>query len=168
MTHDSYQEHVDEDGASTETRVQQRRFDLSPARIVGGIAGALLGVIGIIAIARAGLDSTLNEPVVTVAGLDMSAVVGIGFLVVGLILLLAAATYGGGSAVGACGVILILFGIFAVAITNDLRSDIGVGTDTGWFAIVVGVACLAAMFIHPRMYQRRDVRRRDQVAPDRY
>ena len=57
----------------------------------------------------------------------MSAAVGIGFLVVGLLLLLAAATYGGGAAVGFFGVLLLLFGVFAVAISDDIRADVGVG-----------------------------------------
>jgi len=169
MSQSNYHESMRQDGqVVADTRVREHRMTLSPARIVGGIAGAILTLVGIVAIIDAGLDGSLNEPVVEVLGLDMSAAVGIGFLVVGLLLLLAAATYGGGAAVGFFGVLLLLFGVFAVAISDDIRADVGVGTDAGWFAIILGAICLAASFIHSRTFGRRQVRQDSDVPPARY
>src|SRR4029077_6462846 len=134
MSQSNYHESMRQDGQGvSDTRVQENRVMRGPARIVGGIAGVILTVVGIVAVIDAGLDGSLNEPVVQVFGLDMSAAGGIGFLVVGLLLLLAAATYGGGAAVGFFGVILLLFGVFAVAINDDVRADVGVGSEVGWF-----------------------------------
>ena len=158
MSQGNYRQSMEQQGqVVSDTRVRENRRTLSPARVVGAIVGVILTVVGILAIVKAGLDTTLNQPIVRVAGLDMSAAVGIGFLVVGLILLLASATSDGAGAVGFFGVLLILFGVFAVAITGDLRLDVGVGRNTGWFSIILGAICLGAMFFHSRTYGRRQV-----------
>lgn len=83
---------VDERGYVADQRVHDERWSISPARIIGGIVGVVYAVIGIIAIVDAGIDSTMTRPVVHVAGLDMSAAVGVGILVAGLLMLLGAWT----------------------------------------------------------------------------
>src|SRR4051812_37190860 len=77
---------------AADERVREERWSISPARIIGGIVGVVYTVIGIIATVDAGIDSTMNRPVVHVAGLDMSAAVGVGILVAGLLLLLGASS----------------------------------------------------------------------------
>jgi len=157
MSQSNYRESYEQPGQAVDTRVSERRVTISPARIVGFIVGVVLLIVSIMAIADAGIDSTLNQPVVEVMGLDMSAIVGIVLLVVGLVLILAAATYGGGSVVGVMGILLLLGGVFAVAASDELRADVGVGRDTGWFMIVLGAVCMAGMFFNSRTVGRRRV-----------
>src|SRR4051794_39080596 len=157
MSQGNYRESYEQPGQAVDTRVSEHHVTISPARIVGFIVGVILLIVSIMVIADAGIDSTLNKPVVEVMGLEMSAIVGIVLLVVGLILVLAAATYGGGSVVGVMGILLLLGGVFAVAASDELRADVGVGRDTGWFMIVLGAVCMAGLFFNSRTIGRRRV-----------
>ena len=75
--------------ASTRHTMWARTFSI-PA-VVAGIAAIILIVFGAVALARTDLDSPLSEPIVSVAGVDHNAVLGIVELVAGIGLLIAAA-----------------------------------------------------------------------------
>ena len=52
-----------------------RRFN--PASVLAVLAAIALGVVGAVALARAGLDGPLDEPIVEVAGVTHTAVLGL-------------------------------------------------------------------------------------------
>ena len=81
----------------------------------------------------------------------------IGFLVLGLLLLLCAATPAARGGIGAVGVISLVAGVLGAAVSAEIRADVGFGTDTAWFAAIAGaVLLLASMFGSTRVAQRRE------------
>ena len=126
--------------AETERRViTHRHFD--PAAVLTVVAGIVLGVIGAVAVARAGLSGPIDEPVVEVAGASHTALLGLIELGMGLVLVSAGLSRDRG-------VILfcsILFG--AAALVAAIEPSIGGGAlaiERSWaIVLVVGFALIA-------------------------
>lgn len=74
----------------TETRLASRTSSFAPSALVAGVVAIALLVLGGITAARAGVDSTLDDPVVTVAGFTATALLGLIEIAFGLVLLMAA------------------------------------------------------------------------------
>ena len=51
----------------TETTVSTTRLVVSPGQVLAGALGLVIAVIGIMTVARAGIDGSLNEPIVRAA-----------------------------------------------------------------------------------------------------
>src|ERR1700753_2378932 len=83
------QEVVDTPVGRTTAVAHTRRF--SPGQMLSGGVGLLLAVVGIIAVTRTGVDSTLNTPVTSIVGLTHSAIIGFIELGAGLLLLVGSA-----------------------------------------------------------------------------
>jgi hypothetical protein len=150
-------------GYVADQRVHDERWSISPARIIGGIVGVVYAVIGIIATVDAGIDSTMNRPVVHVAGLDMSAAVGVGIMVAGLLMLLGASSRGATPLIGAMGVVSLAGGVVGLAASARWMLDIGAARNVGWFLLIGGVICIAAMFFGTTSVHRREVRQGEAV-----
>ena len=129
-----------------------RRFTFSPGQILGGIVGLILVLLGIIAVTRCGIDSTLNVPLTDVLGLTQSAAIGLIEVGAGLLLILGAANAEFRALTGVIGALLFIGGLVVAAGTASLLNDLGTSHDTGWFALIMGaIAMLAAAlptFIH--------------------
>ncbi len=130
---------------SVERRVITRRhFD--PAATLTVIAGIALGVIGAVAVARAGLSGPIDEPVVEVAGASHTALLGLIELGIGLILVWAGLSRDR-SAILFCS---ILFG--AAALVAAIEPDVGGGAlaiERSWAVVLVvgfGILALVAGF----------------------
>src|SRR5579863_466928 len=67
---------VESGDARTDTRVATTRLVVSPGQVIAAVLGLVIATIAIMTVSRAGLDSTLNVPIVRVAGLDQSAMLG--------------------------------------------------------------------------------------------
>jgi hypothetical protein len=139
-------------------RVHEERWSISPARIIGGIVGIVYIVFGIIGTVRAGIDSTMNRPVVHVGFLDMSAAVAVGILIAGLLLLLGASSFATTPLIGAVGVLSLAAGIVGLAATASWMLKIGAARNVGWFLLIGGAICIAAMFFGTTWVHRRTVR----------
>jgi len=74
-----------------------------PGQILGGIVGVTFCVLGVLAVARAGIDSTLNVTVVNVAGFQQSAALELGEVIVGLLMIAGAVTVWNRSLMGFVG-----------------------------------------------------------------
>jgi hypothetical protein len=74
----------------SETVLTSRSSGFTPGALVAGIAAIALLIIGGITAARAGIDSTLDQPVVEVGGYTATALLGLLELALGLVLLTAA------------------------------------------------------------------------------
>jgi hypothetical protein len=136
---------VDEpDGYDVQVTESVSRF--SPAQVIHGAIGVFLLVIGIIAIARGGLEGDLTEPTFDVLGITHNATIGIGE-VVGRVL---------GILVG-----LALIAVGAVLLGDDeLLRDLGTEDALGWLAIALGGAAVLAGLIPGRRVYRRAIDRR--------
>src|SRR5690348_1053219 len=93
MSYVEQREVVDTGYARSDTRVATSRFVVSPGQVIAGLLGLAVAIIGIIAVARAGIDSSMNTPIVRSAAFDESALLGAIELVLGLLLILGALSY---------------------------------------------------------------------------
>ena len=103
-----------------------------------------MAIIGIITLSRAGIDSTMNVPIVRVAGLHQSAMVGAGELVLGLLLILGATSYATRGLVVGIGVVMVLGGVLIGAAGPTILRDLGTVHDTGWVIMVGGIITIVA------------------------
>jgi hypothetical protein len=146
------------DGAGRDVgRVRERSRWISPGRVLGGLVGVGLIAFGAVTIVRAGLDGSLNSPMVAVLGISQSAAVGLIELVVGALMLLAAADEAERPFMTFLGVAAVVAGILGLAATGDIRTTIGFGSDTAWFFIVWGAVAAVAGMLPTILRTTRDV-----------
>jgi hypothetical protein len=119
--------------------VTHRRFD--PAATLTVIAGIALGVIGAVAVARAGLSGPLDEPVVTVASATHTAILGLIELGMGLVLVWAGLSRDRGAMLFCA----VLFG--AASLVAAIEPSVGGGAlaiERSWAVVlVIGFAIVA-------------------------
>jgi hypothetical protein len=130
----------DDRAVVTDTR-SVRRF--SPASIVGAIAGLALVVVGVVAITRAGTSGPMDQPVVSVAGFNHTAVLGIVEIVAGGLMLLAAVSRSRGA------LFLVALIVCGAAIAAAIEPSIG-GDSTAiesTFAVIVAVGAGFVAFL---------------------
>ena len=128
----------------TDTRVSSSRLVVSPGQVIAGILGLVIAVIGIIAVARGGIDSSMNEPMVKTVGLDQSAMLGAAELGLGLLLILGALNYAARGLIIGIGVVMVLGGVFIGAAGNDILHNLGTVHGTGWVIMVAGIIAIVA------------------------
>jgi hypothetical protein len=128
----------------TDTRVSSSRLVVSPGQVIAGILGLVMAVIGIMAVARGGIDSSMNEPMVNTVGLDQSAMLGAAELGLGLLLILGALNYAARGLIIGVGVVMVLGGVFIGAAGNDILHNLGTVQGTGWVIMVAGIIAIVA------------------------
>jgi lysylphosphatidylglycerol synthetase-like protein (DUF2156 family) len=133
--------------------VGSRSFD--PAAVLAVLLAIALGVVGAVALARAGLDNPIDEPVVEVAGVSHTAVLGLVEIGMALVLLWA----GLSRERGAILFVTILFG--AAALVAAIEPSVGgdaLSIERSWaiiLAIAFGVVALVAA-LAPRVWRRTE------------
>jgi hypothetical protein len=127
-----------------ETRVASSRIVVSPGQVIACVLGLVLAIVGAIAVARSGVDSSLNVPMVRAAGFNQSAMVGLGELVLGLLLILSALSYEGRGFIVAIGVIMVISGVVIGAAGPTILRDLGTVHGTGWALMVGGIIAIFA------------------------
>jgi drug/metabolite transporter (DMT)-like permease len=160
MTHREQREIVDEGARTRTAEVDTHRMEISPGRWILGLVGIVLGVVGVVVVVRAGIDSSLETPVVDVLGMGYSAIVGLIALGAGVLLVLSAASESTRPLGSFIGALLLVAGVVGVAMSDDARGDLGLTTEAGWFIAICGlVALLAGLF----GYRVRTTRRTQDV-----
>ncbi len=133
--------------------VAHRRFD--PAATLTVMAGVALAVIGAVAMARAGLAAPLDEPVVQVAGVSHTAILGMIELGMGLVLVWAGLSRDRGAILFTT----ILFG--AAALVAAIEPSVGgnaLAIERSWAVVLVigfGVLALIAA-VAPTIWRTSD------------
>ena len=130
--------------ARAETRVASSRVVVSPGQVIAGVLGLVIAIVGAIAVARSGVDSSLNVPMVRAAGFNQSAMVGLGELVLGLLLILSALSYEGRGFIVAIGVLMVIGGVVIGAAGPTILRDLGTVHGTGWALMVGGIIAIFA------------------------
>lgn len=130
--------------ARTDTKVATTRMVVSPGQVIAGVVGLVIAVVGVIAVARGGIDSSLNVPIVRAAGFDQSAMLGSIELGLGLLLVLGALSYAARGLIIAVGVIMVLGGVLLGAAGPDILRDVGTVHGTGWAIMVAGIVAIVA------------------------
>jgi hypothetical protein len=129
------------------------RFD--PAAVLAVVLAIALGVIGAVALARAGLESPIDEPVVQVAGFTHTAVLGLIEIGMALIMLWAGLSRDRGAIL----FVSILFG--AASLVAAIEPSVGgdaLSIEQGWAILLViafGLVALVAA-IAPTVWRRTD------------
>jgi hypothetical protein len=153
-------EHHDVVGTGS-TRVEQRvatsRFVFSPGQIIAAVLGLVMSVIGIMTAARAGIDGSLNVPIVHVAGLHQSAMLGLIELGLGLLLVLGASSYAARDLVVGIGVIMVIGGVVLGAGGSTILHDVGTVHDAGWTIMVGGIIAIVAGSLGRLVRTRRSI-----------
>ncbi len=135
---------VDTGDTRTDTRVSSSRLVVSPGQVIAGILGLVIAVIGIMAVARGGIDSSMNEPMVKTVGLDQSAMLGAAELGLGLLLIIGALNHAARGLIIGIGVVMVLGGVFIGAAGNDILHNLGTVHGTGWVIMVAGIIAIVA------------------------
>jgi peptidoglycan/LPS O-acetylase OafA/YrhL len=140
-------------GVAQRRVVSHRRFD--PAAVLMVVGGIALTVVGAVAAARAGFDGPLDEPVVQVAGVSHTALLGVIEVAIGLLTILAGLSRDRGTMVFAS----IAFGVVALvaAIEPGIGGD-SLAIERGWAVVlVVGFAVMALVAaVAPSMLRSTD------------
>jgi hypothetical protein len=142
----------------TDTRVATTRLVVSPGQVIAGVLGLVVAVIAVMTVSRGGIDSTLNVPIVRVAGLDQSAMLGAIELVVGLLLILGALSYAARGLIVAIGVVMVLGGVFLGAAGPTVLRDVGTVHGTGWVIMAGGIIAIVAGSLGRMIRTRRTVK----------
>jgi hypothetical protein len=143
----SYVEHhdvVEADDIRSETRTATSRVVVSPGQVIAGVLGLVVAINGVVTVARAGIDSSMNDPIVRAAGFDQSALLGAIEVGLGLLLILGALSYAARGLIIGVGVIMVLGGVFIGAASSDLLRDVGTVHSTGWAIMVAGIIAIVA------------------------
>jgi hypothetical protein len=166
MRQDEYREEIGTPEGRREVRVRDQAHWISPGRVISFLAGLALAVVGVTAIVRGGIDSSLNVPLVDAFGMTQSALVGIIELVGGLVLIACSASEAARPVIGLVGVLAIAAGVAAVAASSDIQANVGfAGNRTGWFVAVCGVFALLGALLPSVMTHRHEVRDVDAGDP---
>ena len=149
---------VENGDARTDTRVATTRLVVSPGQVIAGVLGLVIAVIGIMTVARGGIDSSLNVPMVRAAGLHQSAMLGAIELGLGLLLLLGALNYAARGLIVGIGVVMVLGGVFLGAAGSTILRDVGTVHRTGWVIMVGGIIAIVAGSLGRMIHTRRSVK----------
>jgi hypothetical protein len=121
-----------------------RRWQFSVATFLGIIAGAVLIILGVVAIARGDLKGSINDPVVGVAGWDHTPLLGLIEIAAGIFLLLSAFAAGAEMFFGA---FIAVFGIIALVEPKVLSDNLEIASSLAWVFIALGAIPAAAAAI---------------------
>ncbi len=139
---------VDDGGASAEAR---DAWNLA-LRVIGGVAGAVPFVIGLIAVVRLDWAQGFDAPPVEVAGMPFTVGVALATVVGGLFALVAGASWDRESKL-VVGAILVCIGI-AVFLAGPTTGRLAVIDRHGWMAVYVGGVLVAVgLLLRPVRHQ---------------
>jgi membrane-bound ClpP family serine protease len=140
-----------------EVEVTESEFRFSPAQIVHAAIGVFLVVLGILAMVRGDLGD-LTGSQFAVLGITHNAAIGLGEVIAGALLLLAAASPGGRFLGLVVGLAMIVFGAVLLGDEQTMR-DVGTEDALAWLAIVLGAGAVVSGLIPARRTRRRRVDR---------
>jgi hypothetical protein len=137
------------------------RFPISS--LVGAIIGAAMVVVGIVALLRGDVTGSWREPVVDVVGLDHTPILGLGEIVVGALILIAALVRSRPLMLFFAAALMI-FGVVVVLQHESLVDELAVQRAHGWWSFAIGVLLLlVTLLASDDIVQRRRVTTVDSV-----
>jgi hypothetical protein len=133
-----------------------RSTHVSPAQIITGLAGIVLLVIGLIAVAKGGLSGPITDPVVDVAGFSHTPLLGLIEAGVGLVLL-GCALWGSRASGVFMGTVVAVAGIVVAATPSSFSDTLATEASYGWFLVILGAVVAVACLAIPDWSSRRTV-----------
>ncbi|HEX4868492.1 MAG TPA: hypothetical protein VFV32_12840 [Acidimicrobiales bacterium] len=136
---------IDRD-ATTPAMIRERTWTFAPGQLVSLVAGGALAVVGAIALARAGMSTPLDSPVVDVLGWNHTAWLGIAELGLGAVLMLVGTGAWGRPLSVLLGAATVVAGVLVLAEAGSMPEELALEKSFGWPLIALGaVVALAAM-----------------------
>lgn len=137
---------------AVEETVTERGF--SPGQILIVLAGAASLALGIVAVARTGLDGPLSQPVEPVLGWNHTALLGLIEIGAGVVMILTGLRAGTRWIGGLMGAAAIVGGALVLGRLDWTMNELGAERDFGWVAIVIGSVAVIGAFV-PRVGRTR-------------
>ena len=138
--------------------VRERTWTFAPGQLISLLVGVGLVVIGVVAMARAGIDGSFKTPVVEVLGLTHTAWLGLAEVVAGVLLILAGTGAWGRALSVLVGTVMMISGVLIGAETSAMPEELGVEEDFGWMLVLLGALVALAAMVLP-VWRSRRVRR---------
>lgn len=129
-------------------RARRQSWRLPLLGIVAGLVGGILVLVGAIAVLRAGLGGSWERPVVGVAGLSHTALLGVLEIAAGVLVALAGLTDTRASVL-LCGTALAVGGVIITADSDELGRQLAVTTAHGWWVMALAAVLLLAVLVTP-------------------
>ena len=148
---------VDTGDWRSDRTVATTRLVVSPGQVIAGVLGLFVAIVGVIALARGGIDSSLNVPIVRASAFNESAMLGAIELGLGLLLIVGAMSYTTRGLVMFVGVVMVLGGVLLGAAGPKILHDVGTVHGTGWAIMVGGIIALVAASLGRIIHSRRSV-----------
>jgi len=120
---------------------------------VSTAVGIVLVTVGSMVVVRGGFGGAADQPVVGVAGLTHSPLLGIIEISAGVLVALAGLTDTAGSVLFCAGM-LAVFGLFVVVDPARFHRRLAATPAHGWWAIAFGAALAAGVLVPPRLRTR--------------
>lgn len=146
----------------TDTKTATSRLVVSPGQVIAGALGLVIAVIGVMSVSRGGIDGSLNVPMVRVAGIDQSAMLGAIELGLGLLLILGALNSAARGLIVGVGVVMVLGGVLLGAAGQTILDDVGTVHGTGWVIMVAGIIAIVAGSLGRMVRTRHSVKTNSQ------
>ncbi len=134
--------------AADQTTVINHRQRLNPAAVVAGIAGAAILILGLVALSRANVDGTFNEPIFQVAGFDHTQLLAFIEVILGAMLLTAAGT-SSLSGMRVLGAATVIGSFVAVIEPKVLGGNLEIEGGYAILMLILGAATLIAAAVLP-------------------
>jgi hypothetical protein len=145
------------EGTDTSRSSPRMRFDL--LQVIAWVLGLACVVAGLVAVARAGFeDLALTEPVVEVGGQAATPLTALLWVLVGIMLLVAATGEVAERPLRIGGVLLGIVGAVWLLEPGAFTPYLGVDRDSGVVLLTVGMILTAASYIPPLSIARPGVR----------
>ncbi|CAN5640591.1 hypothetical protein BH10ACT2_BH10ACT2_22150 [soil metagenome] len=143
--------------AADQTTIVSQRQRFSAPGIVSAIVGAVILIFGLVALARADLDSSFNEPIFQVAGFDHTQLLAFIEVVLGGFLLIAGMT-NSLSAMRVLGGITVIGAVVALIEPGVLGGKLEIAGGFAALMLLLGAVTLIAAAVLPTVdRQRRSV-----------
>jgi len=147
------------------TKATQRYWAFAPGQLVSLIVGVGFVIVGVLALVRAGLDGSMDTPVVEVLGYTHTAWLGVAEIGLGLLLVLAGTGAWGRSLSVLLGVAMAIAGVLVIAEPSEMPEELGLEKAYGWPLVILGaivaVAALALPVWRTQRYDRDGIDLRD-------
>jgi hypothetical protein len=153
--------------AEGRTTTSHRAWTFAPGQLVSLLVGVGFVIVGLIALVRAGLDGSLDAPVVEVLGYTHTAWLGIAELGLGLLLILAGTGAWGRPLSVLLGVAMVIAGVLVLAEPGEMPQELGLEEGYGWLLVIPGAIVAVAAMVLPvwrsQRYSQEQIDLRDPV-----
>ena len=138
---------------TTKLEAPPARVTWTPGRLISGIIGFLLVVMGSVALFRLLPSEFLGTAQVEVLGVGHTVLMAV--LAIGLgLLFIAESVYFAPTGMAILGVVSFAFGLIVVLEESTFRESLGVGDPGGWLYLTIGIISIV-MGLSGSVYSRR-------------